>query len=74
MEHEIDIVDIRKLVTTIKTVYGFDFGEYALSSFKRRLARIIEVYKFANMSEVIDKVRVDKPFYELFLKEISSIN
>ena len=71
MEQEIDIIDIRKLVNTIKSVYGFDFGEYALSSFKRRLARIIEVYKFANMTEVIEKVRVDKPFYELFLKEVT---
>lgn len=68
---EIDIIDIRKLVTSIKTKYNFDFGEYALSSFKRRLSRILEVYKLASMSALIDKVVSDRNFYELFLKEVT---
>jgi chemotaxis protein methyltransferase CheR len=71
MEQEIDIKDIRNLVTSIKNTYGFDFGEYALSSFKRRLSRILEIYKFENMQKLIDKVVSDKPFYELFLKEVT---
>ncbi|MFM7021677.1 MAG: CheR family methyltransferase [Flavobacteriales bacterium] len=71
MEIEIDIQDIRKLVNTVKTKYGFDFGEYALSSFKRRLVRILDLYKFMNMTELINKVNFDKTFYELFLKEIT---
>jgi chemotaxis protein methyltransferase CheR len=71
MEQEIDIKDIRNLVASIKNTYGFDFGEYALSSFKRRLSRILEIYKFENMQKLIDKVVSDKPFYELFLKEVT---
>jgi chemotaxis protein methyltransferase CheR len=71
MEIEIDIKEIRTLVTAIKTNYGFDFGEYALSSFKRRLSRILEVYKFENMQKLTDRVASDKPFYELFLKEVT---
>lgn len=71
MELEIDIKDIRNLVTSIKNTYGFDFGEYALSSFKRRLSRILEIYKFENMQKLTDKVVTDKAFYELFLKEVT---
>jgi len=70
-EVEIDIQDIRKLVNTVKAKYAFDFGEYALSSFKRRLVRILDLYKFKDMNELINKVNLDKVFYEKFLKEIT---
>jgi len=71
MEIEIDIKEIRGLVTAVKNSYGFDFGEYALSSFKRRLSRILEVYKFDTMQKLTDRVATDKAFYELFLKEVT---
>lgn len=70
-EIDIDIQDIRKLVNAVKTKYGFDFGEYALSSFKRRLVRVLDLYKFKDMTELINKVSFDKVFYEKFLKEIT---
>ena len=71
MEQNIDINEIRLLVTSVKTKYNFDFGEYAISSFKRRLLRVLEVYKLSNMQSLTDKIVSDKVFYEKFLKEIT---
>ncbi|NJM16591.1 MAG: hypothetical protein HC896_15540 [Bacteroidales bacterium] len=38
---EIGIVDTRSIVKAIRETYGYDFSDYALTSFKRRLERII---------------------------------
>ena len=71
MEIEIDIKDIRTLVEVVKKNYNFDLGEYALSSLKRRLQRILEVYKFPTMNELTYKVGNNKLFFEEFLREIT---
>ena len=68
---EIDIKEIRLLVDIVKKNYNFDLGEYALSSFKRRLQRILEVYKLSNMAELTLKVSQNKNFFEEFLREIT---
>ena len=71
MEIEIDIKDIRILVDVVKKNYNFDLGDYALSSFKRRLQRILEVYKFPSMVELTHKVGTNNLFFEEFLREIT---
>jgi chemotaxis protein methyltransferase CheR len=40
---DIDIADIKKITTLIYSKYGYDFREYAMSSFKRRILRILEL-------------------------------
>jgi chemotaxis protein methyltransferase CheR len=68
---EIHIVDIRKLTETIKTKYGYDFTNYAISSFKRRILRIIELYKFNNVDALIKKIGEEPAFFEEFVSEIT---
>ena len=70
-EVEVDIQDIRHLISVVKLKNQFDFGDYSLSSFKRRIARFIEVYKIESMAKLIDRLSIDKPFFEIFLKEIT---
>lgn len=68
---EIHIVDIRKLTEVIKTKYGYDFTNYAISSFKRRILRIIELYKFGSVDALIKKIGDDPSFFEEFISEIT---
>ncbi|MCC5929501.1 MAG: protein-glutamate O-methyltransferase CheR [Cyclobacteriaceae bacterium] len=68
---EIQIVDIRKLTETIKSKYGYDFTNYAMSSFKRRVSRVLELYKFPNIETLITRISDDKAFFEDFVTEIT---
>ena len=68
---EIHIVDIRNLTEVIKTKYGYDFTNYAISSFKRRILRIIGLYKFNNVDALTKKISDDPSFFEEFISEIT---
>ncbi len=68
---EIQIVDIRKLTEIIKTKYGYDFENYAISSFKRRILRIIELYKFQSVDALTKRIQDDPTFFEEFVSEIT---
>ena len=68
---EIHIVDIRKLNEVIKEKYGYDFTNYAISSFKRRILRILELYKFNGIDTLIKRIGHDPVFFEEFISEIT---
>ena len=68
---EIQIVDIRKLTEIIKTKYGYDFSNYAISSFKRRILRILELHKFHSVDALVKRVHDDPIFFEEFISEIT---
>ena len=38
---EIGIIDIRELIKSVKSKYDYDFSDFALTSFKHRLEKII---------------------------------
>lgn len=68
---DIDLKDLRSIITVVKDTHGFDFSEYAISSFKRRIIRIFEIFNFNTTEELILKIKSDKAFYEKFLKEVT---
>jgi chemotaxis protein methyltransferase CheR len=68
---EIHIVDLRKITEIIKTKYGYDFTNYAISSFKRRILRILELYKFNSVDALAKKISDDPAFFEEFISEIT---
>ncbi|WPP53690.1 CheR family methyltransferase [Catalinimonas niigatensis] len=68
---EIEIADIRRITEVVKSRYGYDFTDYAMSSFKRRIQRILELYKFASTEQLIKKIEEDTIFFETFLAEIT---
>jgi chemotaxis protein methyltransferase CheR len=70
-EVEIDIQDVRHLIGVVKEKYKFDFGEYALSSFKRRIVRVLELHKFDSVAKLIERLSKDHSFFDVFLKEIT---
>src|ERR1035437_7971906 len=71
MAEEIEIKSIRDLIAEVKASYNFDFSNYAITSFKRRLERALIVFSCNTIYELIAKIKADKTFYDSFLKEIT---
>ena len=63
--------ELENLTTTIKNTYNVDFTGYAESSFRRRIERILELKKISTINDLINKVLVDKNFFEGFVKEVT---
>lgn len=64
---DIDLSSIQKLTILIKERYNYDFTNYALSSFKRRIARILEAQKMNHIDELIEKLESTPQFLSEFL-------
>lgn len=70
-DHQLTIKEIKKIIDAVHKVYNFDFSNYAFSSLQRRLNRIITLYKFKAVDELIEKLLADKMFFGEFLEEIT---
>ena len=68
---ELGIVDIREIIRAIKSFYNYDFSNFALTSFKQRLERLIIRNNLSNADSLIKKLRDEPDFFDIFLHEIS---
>jgi chemotaxis protein methyltransferase CheR len=68
---EIGIVETRKIIGVIQEKYNYDYKDYALTFFKRRLERIINSLGFKNADQLIDKLINEKGYFDQFIQEIS---
>jgi chemotaxis protein methyltransferase CheR len=70
MIQDIDIADIKRITGLVHSKYGYDFRDYAISSFKRRMLRILEL---GGMTvETLIKKLTDQPGYiNEFLEEVT---
>jgi len=68
---EVEIADLRKITEVVKNRYGYDFSDYAMSSFRRRIQRIIDLFQFSSVGEVVVKLENDPSFIETFLAEVT---
>ncbi len=69
-EYELGIVDTRNILKAIQEHYNYDFRNYALTFFKRRLEYIIKRYNLKSADHLVEKLSNDGSFFQLFLKEI----
>lgn len=69
--HDIDIADLRNLTQVIKEVYDYDFTNYAMSSFKRRIQRVLDIFKLNSVAELIQRLQSEKGFFHQFVSEIT---
>jgi len=67
---DIDLVDLRKIIEVVRDSYGYDFSNYAMSSFKRRINRITEIHNIS-VEALTEKIKKDKKYGEDFLSEIT---
>ncbi len=67
----IEITDLKRFTEIVKDSHGYDFTNYAMSSFKRRINRILDLYNFASVGNLIDKVKNNPAFVEEVVTEIT---
>jgi chemotaxis protein methyltransferase CheR len=67
---DIDIADLKKITELIQGKYGYDFRNYAMSSFKRRMLRILEL-KNLTVESLLKKLTEQPAFIEEFLDELT---
>jgi chemotaxis protein methyltransferase CheR len=68
---ELGIVDIREIIKTITSKYGYDFSEFALTSFKHRLEKLLIKNNLSSVDGLLRKLKNNKDFFDIFLHEIS---
>jgi len=71
LQQEIEISELRLITDLIKQKYDYDFGNYAMSSFKRRVARVLELYKMDSVATLLRRLDIDTKFFKEFLAEIT---
>lgn len=71
IRYEIGIVETRNVIKSILDTYGYDFRDYALTSFKRRLEQIIMNNGFKDADGLISRLTSNKDYFETFLHEIT---
>jgi chemotaxis protein methyltransferase CheR len=67
---DIDIADLKRISELIYQKYNYDFRNYAMSSFKRRVLRIMELKKL-NVDGLIKKLNETPIFINEFLDELT---
>lgn len=70
MVQDIDIADLKKITELVQGKYGYDFRNYAMSSFKRRMLRILEL-KNLTIESLLKKLSDQPSFIEEFLDELT---
>jgi chemotaxis protein methyltransferase CheR len=67
---DIDIADLKRITEVIFQKYRYDFRNYAMSSFKRRVLRILELKKLT-VETLIKKLSENPGFIYEFLDELT---
>jgi chemotaxis protein methyltransferase CheR len=67
---DIDIADLKRITELIQKKHGYDFRNYAMSSFKRRMLRILEL-KGLSIEALLKKLNDQPGFIEEFLDELT---
>jgi chemotaxis protein methyltransferase CheR len=67
---DIDIADLKRISELIYQKYRYDFRNYAMSSFKRRVLRIMDLKKL-NVEAMIKKLNESPIFINEFLDELT---
>jgi chemotaxis protein methyltransferase CheR len=71
IKYEVGIVETRNVIKTILETYRYDFRDYALTSFKRRLEQVIMNNGFKDADGLISRLSSSKEYFEQFLQEIT---
>src|SRR6266542_4015858 len=68
---ELGIVETRNIINLIAEKYNYDFSDFALTSFKRRIERFIELNNLKHPDILINRLHDNKVFAESFIEQLS---
>lgn len=63
--------ELNLLLETLMETYGYDFSNYARSSLKRRVARLLIIDKLPSFAELFYRVKYDAGYLPHFIEEIT---
>lgn len=67
----VSVKDIKNIVDVLIETRGVDFSNYAISSFKRRITRFVEINKIRDFEKFIERIKVDHSYGDTLIKEIT---
>jgi chemotaxis protein methyltransferase CheR len=67
---DIDIADLKKIAGAVQLTHGYDFHNYATSSFKRRILRILDLKKLS-IEALLQKIKSQPQFIDEFVGELT---
>lgn len=70
MTKDIDIADVKRIIKVVQSNHGYDFTNYATSSFKRRILRVLDLKKLS-VDALVDKIENQPQFMDELLTEIT---
>lgn len=73
MDHKLQLIsdsELQSLILFIKKIHGFDFGNYAMASFKRRITRIMEL-QHINYYDLCNELVNNPDYFDHFLAEVT---
>lgn len=68
---EVGIVDTRNIIKLIQENYAFDFSDYALTSFKRRLEYVLQLRNIKHPDLLLSRLKDNPDFFEQVLDDIN---
>lgn len=68
---ELGIVDIREIIKNILSKYDCDFSNFALTSLKHKLEKIMMKNNLSSVNGLLKKLKNNEEFFDIFLHEIS---
>jgi len=71
MIEDLDSLSLKAFVETVKEKHGYDFSNYATSSLKRRILRILNTFNYNSLEELTKKVAADSNYFKEILAEIT---
>ena len=71
MIDKLTVNELKSLVAALYEAYQVDFGNYALTSFRRRVSNFLIYSRFSHLPDFIHKITTDVYFYDAFIKQIS---
>jgi chemotaxis protein methyltransferase CheR len=70
VSRDIDIADLKRIAGVVKSSHGYDFHNYATSSFKRRILRILDLKKLS-INDLVEKIESQPQFMVELLGELT---
>lgn len=67
----VSLTEIEELAVFVEKNFGYDFSEYTLTSFKRRLERLLELFQFSSVADLITRLEKEPAFIRDFIEEIT---
>ena len=68
---DLTVSDLRSLNVLVKEKFNYDFSNYAFSSYKRRISRLMEMKRTITVNEFVYKIQKGEITKEDFLSEVT---